>query len=607
MVSSPDSLWMSPVDSKPQPPQLPPARSKSIRGAPDYHLNLKSILGITTAASNGFAYSKCVSQFAVCAGSAAAVARIESNSNITWKYFRAGPSTLSTPKPGSIHETPTSATATENRLPTGTRGKAYTKTTRSPLIESSALPHDSMIAREKTRTVACVSMTVNGELLAVGEVRATDLLPLLVWELILQSGHNPRIMLYSTETGSADVPLTSLREHTFGIRCLAFSQDMRWLCSIGDIHDGFVHLWAINPKSGAAKLHSTNKCTSFVQDVAFIGASFVSFGTRHVKLWRTLPTPPASPSKSGFDQPRTLSGRNCLLGILMESTFSCIAVVNDKTAVLCTDRGHICLLEDTGRTPELRLLLRVEFSIRCTAINNDGQQLIVGGPRGIIQIIPFSLYTEGGSVLATEHVKTLVSNELPEVMAIGLLHEKLVTIESNHTIRVYNAKRTTGGLNIDGAANIIPSHGNPILGVKFICQTMNRPSGFFSWSIDGSIIVYSPEGISTRKLTVPLDQQDDKCINELRVLRMSKDSGHYISGDKTGILRSAQEGPTIHTPLIVGLGSWRSVDARNVHISERTTERLTILQLYSGTKTLNWWLPAAEIASYRSSRNARLA
>ena len=577
MVSSPDSLWMSPIDSKPQPPQLPPARSQSIRGASDYRLNLKSILGITTAASNGFACSNSVSQFAVCAGSAAAVARIELNSNITWKYFRAGTNALSTRKPGSIHETSMSATATENRFPTGTIGKSYTRTTRSPLIEISALPHDSTIAREKTRTVACVSMTVNGELLAVGEVRATDLLPLLVSELIPQNGHNPRIMLYSTDTGSTDVPLTSLREHTFGVRCLAFSQDMRWLCSIGDIYDGFVHLWAINPKSGAAKLHSTNKCTSFVQDVAFMGASFVSFGTRHVKLWKTISTPPASPSKSGFDQPRTLLGRNCLLGILMESTFSCIAVVNDKTAVLCTDRGHICILEDTGRAPELRLLLRVEFSIRCTAISNDDQQLIVGGSRGIIQIIPFSLYAEGGPVLATEHVRTLVSNELSEVTAIGLLHEKLVTIESNHTLGVYNTKRITGGLNIDGAANIIPSHGNSILGVKFICQTMNRPAGFFSWSIDGSIIVYSPEGISTRKLKVPLDQQDDEYINELRVLQMSQDSGHYISGDKVGILRSAQKGSIIHTLLKIGIGSWRSVNASNVHMSERTMERSMIL------------------------------
>ena len=341
-----------------------------------------------------------------------------------------------------------------------------------------------------------------------------------------------------------DVPVTILKEHTFGVRCLAFSQDMRWLCSIGDIYDGFVHLWAVNPKTGATKLHSTNKCTSFIQDVAFIGTSFISFGTRHVKLWRTRSTPPTSPSKSNFtsDQPRTLSGRNCLLGKFIESTFSCIAVVNDTTAILCTDNGQICLLEDTGRTPELRLLLQVDFNIFCATMDHETKQLIIGGPGGIGRILSFNLgNADAPTVPVFMNVRTPVSIDAPEIMAMCLLPGKLVIIESTHRIKIYDADRTNDSLNLDESAVTIPSHGNPILGVGFFSQTANQPSGFFSWSTDGSIITFSLEGVSTRQLKVPLEQLDNNSINELRVLHISQDNEHFISGDKTGILRSVTE------------------------------------------------------------------
>ena len=43
-----------------------------------------------------------------------------------------------------------------------------------------------------------------------------------------------------------------LTEHSnFGIRSVAFSPDSRWLCSLGNINDGFIFLWSIS-KNGSA-------------------------------------------------------------------------------------------------------------------------------------------------------------------------------------------------------------------------------------------------------------------------------------------------------------------------------------------------------------------
>jgi hypothetical protein len=36
-------------------------------------------------------------------------------------------------------------------------------------------------------------------------------------------------------------------------------------------------IWAINLKNGSAKLHSANKCTSFVRDMCWVGQSLVTY------------------------------------------------------------------------------------------------------------------------------------------------------------------------------------------------------------------------------------------------------------------------------------------------------------------------------------------
>ena len=173
MTSTPDPLWMSPANPKSQPHHYTQTPSKISRGVSDHHLKLKSIIGITTATTNGFAFSKSASAFAVCAGSAAAVAQVDCESNVTWKYFRAGPATSSAHGSGSNHELPRTPAPGESRLFSSLRGKSSIKQARSPLFENAATPPDSTLTRQKTRAVTCVSMTADGEILAVGEVRIT--------------------------------------------------------------------------------------------------------------------------------------------------------------------------------------------------------------------------------------------------------------------------------------------------------------------------------------------------------------------------------------------------------------------------------------------------
>lgn len=84
-------------------------------------------------------------------------------------------------------------------------------------------------------------------------------------------------MIFSTaKDAPSDVPLSILSEHTFGVRSLSFSSNSQYLATLGDVNDGFLFVWSINLKNGSAKLHSTNKCTSFIRDMCWIGQSLIT-------------------------------------------------------------------------------------------------------------------------------------------------------------------------------------------------------------------------------------------------------------------------------------------------------------------------------------------
>lgn len=92
-----------------------------------------------------------------------------------------------------------------------------------------------------------------------------------------QTGYNPRVLVFSTaQDALPDVPLSILTDHTFGVQSLAFSPDSQYLATLGSPNDGFLFIWTINLKNGSAKLHSANKCTSFVRDMCWVGHSLVT-------------------------------------------------------------------------------------------------------------------------------------------------------------------------------------------------------------------------------------------------------------------------------------------------------------------------------------------
>ncbi|MCJ1382310.1 hypothetical protein MMC17_005423 [Xylographa soralifera] len=551
--TSAGSLWMSQPEAHSTPSGTPktahlqdqvtqtPSKKHSQQGG--LTLTLKSIIGTTTYSSRGFDCNSATSSFATCAGSAAVVTYVDSELKVVQKFFRArnGPSLLHSTS--TNHDIQGAASTPEPR--THLAGSLRRKTfgigsTRSPQVDQGISPGRANI-RQKTRATSCVSLSSDGRLLAVGE-----------------TGYNPRILIYSTTNDFAD-PLACLTEHTFGVRCLAFSQDSRWLCSVGDSHDGFVYLWTVNPKTGSLRLHSSNKCISSVEDIAWMGSSIISVGTRHVKLWRLNQSAPSSPSKTRSrleniepmfppsPGPRTLPGRNCLLGPLLEATFTCVRALSDSRAVLCTDRGSICLLDDSERMQRLCQVSSVDFSIRCVTIDQSTDQLWVSGKGTDIHGMNIDDLTQletiprkGRSTSNSSSSTTSMIEDTLGLVALGSLSKCLVAIDSAHSIRLYKNEGRATGWSAQHDIKQIHGHRSAVIGVSVMPVQESKDPGFFTWSVDGAVFLWTLEGVRTAAFEVPLEQiplSDDDGPNELTVVRASFDGSFFVAGDKTGVLR----------------------------------------------------------------------
>ncbi|KAK2802666.1 hypothetical protein FQN50_007274 [Emmonsiellopsis sp. PD_5] len=538
------SLKLTPSNSPILKPAPRPSHSK-----PFHHstLSLQTVIGTTTSNPNGFSFHEPTKSFALCAGSATILAEVDEDLNISQRFFRARPTaTAVNPTQSFYNNTSTPPTTPDSRTRSLQHGGRGSNTNGTPLYASSTNPEwgdnagsRTWTSRERIKAVTCVSISPNGRLLAVGE-----------------TGYSPRVLIFSTAKDSPlDIPLSIMTEHSFGIRSLAFSPNSQYLATLGDINDGFLFIWSVNLKNGAAKLHSTNKCTSFVRDICWIGTSLITVGIRHVKVWRLIDPTPTSPSKSqrhtvdspitsSNAMPKALSGRNCLLGSLGDSTFTCAASVSDNEAIVCSDTGMVCILDDTAGQQRLHFIKSLRFSVCSVAVDHDSGAVWFGGrgrkiERSSIEELR-SLVTHSPTFPGPDERDSPIPRlKRPAIISMGILSTHMVTVDSTRAIRVCPLDHV-GEDNVEALAKIsMPAHRDAVLGLGAVKLPNLRDAEFFTWSSGGTVNFWSLQGKCRGTTKIELEQltgnDDDK--NELKVLRTTEDMKTFISGDKYGVIR----------------------------------------------------------------------
>ncbi|RAL17747.1 WD40 repeat domain-containing protein [Aspergillus homomorphus CBS 101889] len=526
-------------------------------------LTLQAVIGTTTSSPRGFSIHAGSNSFAICAGSTVVLAELDEQKTLQQRFYRARPSATSVNPVTSFYNNATPPTTPDNRAktPLGTKSAAqnalHSGTPGSELADGHS-PR-AWSSRERVKAVTSVAISPNGGLLAVGE-----------------TGYGPRVLLYSTAKGaSCDVPLSILTEHTFGVRALAFSPDSQYLATLGDVNDGFLFVWSVNPKTGSARLHSTNKCTSFIRDMTWVGQTLVTVGLRHVKVWRLPDVRPGSPksrltaepsASPSSHNPRALSGRNCLLGSLAESTFTSIAGISDCESIVGTDTGALCFLDHNDGPQKVSVAHYFDFAITSIAVDLDSSCLWVGGRGGRIQSMTLDKLrslTVPSSPAFSGRSSVEPITKGPAVTCMGFLGSNLIAVDSSNSINIYSTEEMSDDFDVnDGASgNTLFAHKDAVLGIRPLTAANDLEAEFYTWSRSGMVKFWDGRGKCRGSRSIVLDHPsgvNDEISNELKVLRVTPNMNHFVSGDRFGVLRLWQNYP------------WKCIDEVRAHSGEIT-------------------------------------
>ncbi|KAH7180751.1 WD domain-containing protein [Fusarium sp. MPI-SDFR-AT-0072] len=488
-------------------------------------LSLQRVIGTTCSSPTGF--DTLPSVFAYIAGGAVVVVDVNGD-NHTQRFYRARPTAVPLYSVATFQNTPTTPSGTPKA--NDSRGRVGPRFPNSPHTSSdwNESPSNTWTSRERIKAATCLALSRDGKYLAVGE-----------------TGYSPRVLVFSLHDTSSDSPLISISEHAFGVNCVAWSADTQYLASLGAANDGFLYIWKVDPRTGAARLYKQNRCTSYVKDMVWMGNSLITFGVRHVKMWKPDDGPTISPTKQKFfsEQPastppsqRTLPGRNILLGPLLEDTFTCAAVVKNSSLIICSETGGVCIMAEDDRQMKLQKVLGLDFSISTIAVKDN--IAYVGGRHGHFAVLDIEAVLDAQPPSACIKETTFCPTGQ---VALGFLAKKLVTIDSQQSIDIWSSDHVPGK-NTKAMASIpIPGHGQSVTGIQVLERPNDLNASFLTWTVSGNVSFWTLEGQVKASIDVPIGMTEPENeldpVNQLTCARATNDAKLLISADRMGVLR----------------------------------------------------------------------
>ncbi|ROJ78807.1 Mitogen-activated protein kinase-binding protein 1 [Anabarilius grahami] len=372
--------------------------------------------------------------------------------------------------------------------------------------------------------------------------------------------------------------VAELQEHKYGVACVAFSPNSKYIVSVGYQHDMIVNVWAWkkNVVVAANKVSSKVMAVSFSDDSSY----FVTAGNRHVKFWYLDHT---KSSKVNATVP--LSGRSGLLGELRNNFFSDVACGKGRKAssTFCiTSSGLLCEFNDK-RMLDKWVELRTSMA---TSLSVSEDLIFCGCADGTVRAFsptdlhfictlphPHSLGTDIATVTEASHLFAYKENvRYPDAVAVSYdpTNRWLSCVYNDHSLYVWDVR----DLRKVGKVYSALYHSACVWSVEVYPETRDGEQprlcsgSFLSCSSDNTIrlwntdaqnttlsrnvisndlqkVIYMDSNTSTLLDTdctissnsEKVDPQTSENRTGIRTMCVSPDGLHLASGDRNGTLR----------------------------------------------------------------------
>lgn len=360
---------------------------------------------------------------------------------------------------------------------------------------SSSTNYQRSVAKLKMKTTTAVALSNDGTLLAVGE-----------------TGHLPRVFVYSTAPDATTKPLAIMSEHRFGIKGLSFSPCGRFLASLGTSNDGFLHVWYLSLKEGLVQLHSSNRCISYVHDMKWLDSTkLVTIGVRHVRVWKVEQNRPQSPDVKA----NILMGRNFVLQEFSTSTFVAISVISENMAIISSNKGELATIEDNNgdeRAPVFTPRISAGFDVATIDVDIENKVIWVAGANDNIK--RFSLEW----VLNAEPLKMAIPSsssplKLKSLNSIILAvaaweQKKVVALTGGRDISILTVGDDEADVQIP-QEKCLSCHAPELRGIRAMYL---NPKTFLTWNADGGVRAWNNKGEGVFQTGINLEAESELTI-----------------------------------------------------------------------------------------------
>lgn len=211
--------------------------------------------------------------------------------------------------------------------------------------------------KDKVRSINCITISPDKKLLAIGEI-----------------GYQPRILIFSLAENSNNNPIWSIYEHSFGINSLVFSPNLKILCSLGLINDGFINLWKIgigSTNTNNINLIASNRCSNIIHKLIWHENLIITLGLRFIKLWQF-----DDEELNNFKKPLILKGKNAILGNLINENFIDGNILNNDELLIITDTNQLLLLLKLNfENPKIIILKSPDYEFNSIVVDYHHEKI----------------------------------------------------------------------------------------------------------------------------------------------------------------------------------------------------------------------------------------